>query len=85
MSHSGSALLVHPVTDARASGVNVYFPGTDEVGSGILRALQLETGEFCRVRAVCQKQMLFLLCRFGTTLTRTSLSLVEIQRTSSSI
>ena len=25
----GSALLVHPVTDARASGVNTYLPGPD--------------------------------------------------------
>ena len=28
---SGSALLVHPVTDAGSTGVNVYLPGTDQV------------------------------------------------------
>ena len=28
---SGSALLVYPVTDAGATGVNVYLPGSDQV------------------------------------------------------
>ena len=27
----GSALLVHPVTDAGATGVSTYLPGADEV------------------------------------------------------
>ena len=29
---TGTGLLVHPVTDAHSTGVNVYFPGKDEVG-----------------------------------------------------
>lgn len=29
---TGTGLLVHPVTDAHATGVDVYFPGKDEVG-----------------------------------------------------
>ena len=33
---TGDAILVKPITDARASGVNIYFPGPGEVNIAVL-------------------------------------------------
>ena len=37
---------MHPVTDAHSTGVNVYFPGKDEVGSFVNCFVNISTQNY---------------------------------------